>query len=222
MAECAVCASPQRAEIEAMLAAGESQRGVIRRMGDQGVTLYRPSLAAHARHMQEAADPRAAELEELAAGTVAALRAEAGQAPAMLRPVFLEAAEEAQRAAEGKGSTIDGLVRALETINRQRPTSAATDFQTERLRALFHKHKLSQGADVDPGTWAALVVDAKAAPALFRPLYLVVLREVMKPSSGGKLIKAVDTLARLSDSTAASERLEFLAAFGARAFQRFE
>jgi hypothetical protein len=222
MADCAICTSGRRADIEAMLKAGESQRGVIRRMGEQSVTLYRPSLAAHVRHMQDAADPRAVELAELTASTVKALRAEVEEATAMLRPVFLEAAEEAQRAADGKGSTVDALVRALETINRQRPTTAATDFQVERARALYYKHKLSQGAEAKPGTWAALVSDAKAAPALFQPLYLVVLREVMKPSSGGKLIKAVDTLARLSDSTAASEKLEFLAAFGATHHRSFE
>ena len=64
--------------------------------------------------------------------------------------------------------------------------------------------------------------DARSAPALFRPPYLVVLREVMEPSSSAKLIRAVDTLQQLTDSTAASEQLEFLAAFGAAAFKRFE
>lgn len=218
---CAICTSEYRAEIDAMRSAGTSQREIVRQFAERGVTLRRAYLSEHEQH-REGADPRLAELEELAAGTVAALRAEAEQAPAMLRPVFLEAAEEARRAAEGKGSTIDGLVRALESINRQRPTTAATEFRTERLRALYHKHKLSQGAEVEPGTWEALVADARSAPALFRPLYLVVLREVMEPSSGGKLIKAVDTLARLSGSTAASESLEFLAAFGAAHHRSFE
>jgi len=44
----------------------------------------------------------------------------------------------------------------------------------------------------------------------------------MEPSSSAKLIRAVDTLQQLTDSTAASEQLEFLAAFGAAAFKRFE